>query len=369
MAVAGTRPNYVKLAPLVRAAAAVGRTLHWIDAGQHTDASLHADMIRDLGLPPADASVVSPPPGPERADAIDLLLRPHLAALRPSVVLVLGDVDATLGAARAAHRLDLPIAHVEAGLRCGDETMPEELNRIAVDALSDRYYTTEPSGARHLAAEGLEPERYAYEAGNVMADAVLVAAASLATSGRIPGEEPPPRPILATLHRQANVDDPARLAAHVDALATIAATRGRVLWPVHPRTAARLGPQVGLAARGIEATPPVAYRAFLQLLWDARAVITDSGGVQVEAALLSTPCVVARGATEHELSLTHGGAVLAGEDPAALPEALDRALAAGRDLPERPGAWDGRAAERIVADLAAGFDRPPRRAPGSPREP
>ena len=358
MAVAGTRPNYVKLAPLVRAARAAGRELLWIDAGQHTDDVMRAQIVEDAGLPPADVTVQAPPPGPDRIAELAALLQEPLDTLAPSVVLVLGDVDATAAAARAAWALDLPIAHVEAGLRSGDLSMPEERNRVEVDALSDRYYTTEPSGARHLAAEGLGPEAHAVEVGNVMADALVAMGPSLATSGRIPGEEPAPGHVLVTLHRQANVDDADRLEAFLRALTTVAADVGPIRWPVHPRTAARME---GLAAEGIDATEPVGYRAFLQLLHDARLVITDSGGVQVEAALLGVPCVVARDVTEHELSLSHGGAVLAGADPAGLPDAVQRALAAAGERAEAPMAWDGHAAERIVADLAAGWPRPPRR--------
>lgn len=365
MAVAGTRPNYVKLAPLVRAARDAGREILWIDAGQHTDEAMRARIIEDAGLSPASVRIEAPPSGPDRTAKLAAMLEAPLRAMVPSVVLVLGDVDATVAAAQAAWALDLPMAHVEAGLRCGDLTMPEERNRILVDALSDRYYTTEPSAHGHLSVEGLEPDACALEVGNVMADALLALAPRLATSGRIPGEAAPPAPILVTLHRQVNVDDPDRLAAYIEALSVIAAERP-VHWPVHPRTAARLGSLEGLARRGIVAEAPLGYLSFLQRLHDAAAVITDSGGVQVEAALLGIPCVVARDVTEHALSLTHGGAVLAGRDPAALPAALSEALVARAGTPEMPAGWDGRAAQRIVADLAAGFDRPERRR--SPRE-
>ncbi|MDF1703063.1 MAG: UDP-N-acetylglucosamine 2-epimerase, partial [Planctomycetota bacterium] len=364
VAVAGTRPNYVKLAPLVRAARRVGHELFWIDAGQHTDHAMQERIRLDAGLPEARVSIQAPPPGPERIEGLAATLEVALRELAPSVVLVVGDVDATAAAALAAWRLDLPLAHVEAGLRCGVASMPEERNRVLVDALSDRYYTTEPSAHRHLASEGLGPDRYAVEVGNVMADALLHLEPSLASAG--PEADVPADYVLATLHRQANVDDPARLGAYVRALGAIAREHGSVVWPVHPRTAARLDPALDLRALGITARAPVGYRAFLGLLAGASAVVTDSGGVQVEAALLGTPCVVARGVTEHELSLSHGGAVLAGEDPAALPaalpEALAQVLAAGTAAPERPVGWDGHAAARIVADLARGFARPPRRA-------
>ncbi len=365
MAVAGTRPNYVKLLPLVRAAARVGRRLHWIDAGQHTDHALHEGMLADLGLPAADITLPPPPPAASPPDAFAIRLAEPIRSLAPSVVLVLGDVDASAGAAAAAYPLDVRIAHVEAGLRCGDPSMPEEANREIIDWLSDRFYTTESSAHEHLRREGLDPDTHARLVGNVMADALRLMAPALDAFDPPEGSGDAPY-VLATLHRQANVDDPARLAAYVDALEAVATGR-RVLFPVHPRTARGLPSAEHLRARGIHGIhvmPPVSYRPFLATLRRATAVVTDSGGIQVEAALLGIPCVIARDRTEHELSLSHGGAVLAGEDPAALPAALDRALGLRGGLPARPEAWDGHAADRIVEDLVRGF---PRRArPGRP---
>ncbi len=360
LAVAGTRPNYVKLAPLVRAAQARGSDLVWIDTGQHTDPRLRDATLADVGLPAARVTLTAPVPGPDRIEHMAAALGVVLEAHAPSVVIVLGDVDSTAAAALAAWRLDLPLVHVEAGLRSQDASMPEERNRILADALSDRHYLTEPGAAVHLEAEGVESERLVV-AGNVMADALAFARPRVRAVQRPEGLTDAGY-VVATLHRQGTVDDPRRLAQWVEALGRIAADRP-VLLPVHPRTEARLGGAEALAAAGIRALKPQPYLAFLALVSRAAAVITDSGGLPLEAALLGVPCVIARDRLEHELVLSHGGAVLAGEDPSRLAEALRAAEDRGGSLPARPFAWDGRAAERIVADLRTGFPRACRRVP------
>ncbi len=362
IAIAGARPNYVKLAPLVRAAARAGRRLDWIDTGQHTAAALTSTMMRDLGLPRPVTRLVAPAAGTRRIAALATSIGTELEKRGPSLVVVVGDVDSTLAGALAAWRLDLPLVHVEAGLRAYEPDMPEECNRILVDALSDRLYLSEPQAVDNLRREGVSLARIR-KPGNVMADALLQhrerIEAAAAQHARAQGPEPF---LVATLHRQANVDDPRRLAAYVNALERIGRERP-VLFPVHPRTRARLSEAGADPARwrgGLRALDPLGYLAFLGLVSAASGVITDSGGLQVEAALLGVPCVTARRRTEHQLTLTHASNVIAGTDPRRLPSAVHRALAQGAPPMQRPRAWDGRAAERMVAAWRTGFDRPPR---------
>ncbi len=361
VAVAGTRPNYVKLAPLLRAARSVGRRMLWIDTGQHRSAALSTGLLgaRALGRP--GVRLRAPGPGAGRIPKLATMLEAPLAQLRPSLVAVLGDVDSTLAAALAAWRLDLPLVHVEAGLRSYERGMPEERNRVWTDALSDRLYLTEGEALENLEAEGIARSRSRVP-GNVMADALHQAMPAIVRETPAGGDY-----VLATFHRQAAVDDPRRLAALMDALRRCAAVRP-VWFPVHPRTRARLRAG-GLLPRGraggVRLLPPQPYVPFLGLVRGAGAVLTDSGGLQVEAALLDTPCVTLRRRTEHRITERRGGNEVVGTDPRRLRAALRRALERPSAEGARPKALDGQAAERIVADWDAGFRRP-RRLPGLP---
>jgi UDP-N-acetylglucosamine 2-epimerase (non-hydrolysing) len=361
VAVVGTRPNYVKVAPLIRAAARRGRELLWIDTGQHTDAALTRLMARDLGVPPPLARVRGRARSQGRIAHLSERLAAHYRRVAPSLVVALGDVDSTLAAGLAAWRLDLPLVHVEAGLRSYEREMPEERNRVCVDHISDRLYLTEASARENLRAEGIPRARQRLP-GNVMADALREARPLIeAAAARI--EDLPTEAFgVVTLHRQANVDDPRRLQAYVDSFCRLA--RERPLWfPVHPRTEARLaalGERDRLEAAGVRLLAPLPYLAFLGLVSRAAVVVTDSGGLQVEAALLGTPCVTARRRTEHPLTLSHGGNVLAGSDPRRLAAAVRRAWGSAAFPTRRPRAWDGHAADRIVEDWCKGFERPGR---------
>lgn len=357
IAVAGARPNYVKLGPLVRAARAAGRRLAWVDTGQHRAAAMSAAMARDLALPAPVARLPRVRAGAGRVGRMATVLERVLAPRRPALVVALGDVDSTVAAALAAWRLDLPLAHVEAGLRSGERDLPEERNRRLVDALSDRLYVPEPGARVHLAGEGV-PARSVRSPGNVMADALRWARPEIRARQERARARLPEGYVVVTLHRQANVDDPRRLAGWMRALGTVARERP-VVFPVHPRTRRRLGRRPPPA--GLRLTAPRPWLDFLALVAGAAAVVTDSGGLQVEAALLGVPCVTARERTEHTLTLRCGGNRLAGADPRRLPRILARALAAGPPGGALPRAWGGRAAERIVADWQAGFLRPARR--------
>lgn len=345
LAVVGARPNFVKLAPLIRAARAARQRLAWVHTGQHRATAMSAAMIRDLGLPAPVASLRTGAPGPRRLANLTRRVEGVLVERRPDAVIVVGDVDSSRAAARAASALRIPLAHVEAGLRSFDARMPEERNRIAIDARSDFLYVSERVGRENLAAEGIRGRRVAV-CGNVMADALRSVRDRLAPQ-RTGGAY-----VVATLHRQANVDDVRMLERWLDALRRVARDIPVVL-PMHPRTRRRLA-DAGVSVDGIEVVAPLPYLAFLGLVAHADAVLTDSGGLQVEAALLRVPCLTLRRSTEHQLTLEVGANRLV-SDPRRLPRALDAALGAGPWRGRRPRVWDGRAAERIVAHLRAGL--------------
>ncbi len=360
IAVAGTRPNYVKLAPLVRAAKAAGRKLQWIDTGQHTARALSRDMAADLKLPAPVVRLRAP--RTQRVPRLAERIGAELEARRPSLVVVVGDVDSTLAAALAAYRLDLPLAHVEAGLRSFERDMPEERNRVLVDHMSDRLYLSEPMAEENLRREGVARARIR-KPGNVMADALHLFRPQIDRAAERWRKRTWGAPyVVATLHRQANVDDPRRLSAYAERLAAYAGGMP-VVFPVHPRTRKRLaalGLLPALKRDGVRVGPPRPYLDFLGLVSESAFVITDSGGLQVEAALLGVPCVTARRRTEHQLTVAYGGNVVAGTDPRRLSGAVNRVLARNPADFRRPRAWDGRAAERIVADWVRGFARPRR---------
>lgn len=360
VAVVGARPNFVKLAPLVRAAAAAGGALPWIDAGQHVDPALTRRLWDELELPPPRARAPHEPPGRGRAARMAARLLPLLADARPSLVVVVGDVDAAVGGALAARRLGVPLAHVEAGLRCGDRRLPEERNRVRIDRLGAHLHVPEPAAAGLLAREGVARGRI-HRAGNVLADAVAWARPRL----RLP-QAPWARRFaalgggLVTLHRGANVDDPARLARFAAALAAL----GRELplvFPVHPRTARTLGAAArrSLARAGVTLTAPLGPLELLGLLAVARLAVTDSGGLPVEASLLGVSCLTLRPRYEHTLTLSHGTNAVIGADPRRVLPAARAALASPRAPRALPAAWDGRAAVRIVARWQAARARGP----------
>jgi UDP-N-acetylglucosamine 2-epimerase (non-hydrolysing) len=349
LAVAGARPNFVKLAPLVAAARDAGIALPWVHTGQHRDPEMAGDLVAALGLPaPVGNLGAAEGPPARQAAAVVSGLAAVLERRRPSALVVVGDVTSTLAAAVAGVLAGVPVAHVEAGLRSFDRAMPEERNRALVDHASDVLYASEPAAVGNLRREGVSRDRVVL-VGNVMADALR--ASMPAAGARAPREG---GFVLATLHRAANVDDRARLSAWVDALVAVARERP-VAFPVHPRTRARLA-RFRLAGRlargGVEVRPPLGRLDFLGHLAVAGAVATDSGGVSLEASILGVPCLVLRATTEQPLTLSRGTCALVGEDPRALPRALARALVRRPRARPLPAVWDGRAAARIVSDLA-----------------
>ena len=351
--IVGARPNLPKVAALRRAAIAhPGVRPIVVHTGQHTRPALSDALARDLGMPAADVTL---PPvdgaGVQRLARIIGHYDQLLERARPDVVVVVGDVDSTLACALAAARRGIAVAHVEAGLRCADLHMPEEQNRRLVDRLADRLYTHSPEATAALRSEGAPASRI-LEVGNVMIDTLIA---------QRPHAHPPqgdvPPGVLAepfgvvTLHRPGLIERPDLLRRMMGSLESIA-QRLPLIFPVHPRTAARLEALGCRAGPPLWRTGPLLYREFLWLTDHARLVITDSGGVQEECAFLGRPCLTVRPDTERPVTVRLGTNRVVGRDPAALLTAarttLDRA--ADRVDVSIPG-WDGRAAERILDDL------------------
>jgi UDP-N-acetylglucosamine 2-epimerase (non-hydrolysing) len=349
LAVAGARPNFMKIAPLLHELERRGCfEVFLVHTGQHYDAAMSDGFFRDLGIrePDANLGVGSASHAVQTAEVM-ARIEPLLVAQRPDAVVVVGDVNSTLAATVAAVKLGIPVAHVEAGLRSFDRAMPEEINRLLTDAVSSWLFVSEPSGERHLLAEGADPARIHF-VGNVMIDTLLAQlerARGLDTLARL-GLEPREYAVL-TLHRPSNVDDPGRLGALFDVLEEID-RRLPVVFPVHPRTAETIRTKLGGRVLRLRTTAPLGYLDFLRLMADARLVLTDSGGIQEETTVLNVPCLTLRSNTERPVTVEQGTNRIVGSDPDVIRSEVEKILE-GEDRSGRvPVLWDGRAAARIV---------------------
>jgi UDP-N-acetylglucosamine 2-epimerase (non-hydrolysing) len=351
--VVGTRPEIVKMAPIVRACQARGVPFSLLHTGQHYSFEMDGVFFRELGLPAPDVNLeVGSGTQVYQVAAVLSGMDRVLADLRPDVVLVEGDTNSVLAAAIAAHRGGRAVGHVEAGLRSYDRAMPEELNRILTDHLADHLFAPTEVSRGILLGEGVAAERV-HVTGNTVVDEVERQRARAARPGLTEefGVEPG-RFALATLHRAENVDHDERLRGCLRGLTDVArALELPVLAALHPRTQARLAALGGDWTQGLRVLPPLGYLDFLGLHAAAALMLTDSGGLQEEACCLRVPCVTLRDNTERPESVTAGANVLAGADPG-------RIVAAARDMRGRPRDWanpfgDGHAGERIV-DLLTG---------------
>lgn len=362
--VVGARPNFMKVAPIMRAMSErpdrFQQTL--VHTGQHYDKSMSQVFFDDLGLPLPDVNL-EVGGGSHAAQTAQVMMRiePVLLEQKPDWVIVVGDVNSTVAAALVSSKLGIRVAHVEAGLRSFDRTMPEEMNRIVTDHLSDILFTTEESGSSNLRREGIVDEKVHF-VGNVMIDSLirLLPKAKerpiLRELGLAGDGKPPLRYVLATLHRPGNVDDPGKLAEILAALSDIG-REAPVIMPVHPRTRQRMSEGgTALSPARVRLLDPLGYLDFLALTADASLVITDSGGVQEETTYLGVPCLTARPNTERPITITHGTNRLVSSTREALVGAALDALGKATDGSRKaspPALWDGAAARRIADVLAA----------------
>jgi UDP-N-acetylglucosamine 2-epimerase (non-hydrolysing) len=346
--VAGARPNFMKVKPVLDAVEQRGGATVLVHTGQHYDASMSDVFFDELGIRPPDHDLgVGSGTHAEQTARVMLAFEPLLAEVRPDVVVVVGDVNSTIACALVAAKAGVAVAHVEAGLRSRDWTMPEEVNRVLTDRLSTYLLAPSPDAVDNLRAEG-EPDGEIHLVGNVMVDTLLAnverarARPVLERLGVAPGGYG-----LVTLHRPATVDDPSVLVPLVGALGELSAACPLV-FPAHPRTLPHLD---GLHLPGtLIVTEPLGYLDFIALEASARLVLTDSGGVQEETTVLGVPCLTLRDNTERPITIWEGTNRLVGRVPAAVVAAAHDVLAGGVEA-RRPALWDGRAGARIAAVL------------------
>ncbi len=358
--VVGARPNFMKMAPILEALRAHPSIRPYlVHTGQHYDEGMSRVFFEELGLPAPDRDLEVGSDNHARQTARILAAFDALLDERPSrLVVVVGDVNSTLACSLVAVKRGIPVAHVEAGLRSRDRSMPEEINRLVTDAVSQLLFATSPDAVDNLLAEGVERGRI-HLVGNPMIDTLHRHAAAARARGAERRYGLPRRGYaLVTLHRPGNVDEPESLRAILEALNALAG-RLRVLFPVHPRTRERIG-RIGFApAPGLALTDPRGYLDFLGLMDAARLVVTDSGGIQEETTSLGVPCLTLRPNTERPITLTQGTNRLLGADPGAILPAAERILAGDVPRAGPPALWDGRAGERIAAVLAEFLEASP----------
>lgn len=356
--VVGARPNFMKMAPILRAFAEVPEVrTTLIHTGQHYDEALSQVFFRQLGMPKPDIDL-GVGSGSQAVQTARVLERFEAALLagpdgggRYGRVIVVGDVNSTLAATLAAVKLNIPVAHVEAGLRSFDRTMPEEINRLMTDAVSDLLLVSEPSGVENLMREGHSTDRV-HLVGNVMIDTLRDALPRLDSDAVLQqcGVESG-RYGVVTLHRPANVDSPETLRQILHVLAE-ASQRLPLLFPVHPRTKGRID-EFGLAELlsrhpDLRVMEPQGYLEFLALTSNARVIVTDSGGLQEESTALGIPCLTMRPNTERPITVAEGTSTLIGSDAELLRQHFEQVLDGTYQLGRCPEIWDGNSAKRIA---------------------
>jgi UDP-N-acetylglucosamine 2-epimerase (non-hydrolysing) len=363
LCVIGARPNYMKMAPLMRAFAAEPRMPRTVlvHTGQHYDYALNEKLFIDLNMPAPDVNL-DVGSGTHAVQTAEVMKRfePLIDQYSPSCIVVVGDVNSTLACSLVAAKREVGVVHVEAGLRSYDRSMPEEINRVLTDQIADVLYTTERSALGNLVREGVDPARVHF-VGNLMIDSLHAArpkavapAATLAAAGQ-PAALVNGHFGVVTLHRPSNVDTPDVLGALLEALLQIS-ERLPLVWPMHPRTRAsieRFGFADFLRAHSLACLPPQGYLEMVGLMSRATVVLTDSGGMQEETTALGVPCLTLRENTERPITVEQGTNTLVGHDVAALFAAVDAILAGGGKRGRQPELWDGRTGSRIATHLAS----------------
>jgi UDP-N-acetylglucosamine 2-epimerase (non-hydrolysing) len=348
--VVGARPNFMKAAPVVRALAAnsnVEQTI--VHTGQHYDANMSDVFFRELEIPAPDLNLqVGSSSHAQQTACIMSRLEPAVLERKPDIVVVYGDVNSTVAAAMVCAKLLVPVAHVEAGLRSGDRSMPEEINRLLTDQISDFLFTPSMDGNENLAREGVTSEKV-YFVGNVMIDTLV---RLLPKARALIHDDLPERYALVTMHRPANVDDEHFMCDLLKTLDELGMELP-VLFPIHPRTRQRIT-DFGLQPHcngSLRLMQPQSYLQFLALQTNASVVITDSGGIQEETTFLGVPCLTLRPNTERPVTVTVGTNVLVGRDMARLRGEFENIARGVSRAVKVPMLWDGHASERIAAVL------------------
>jgi UDP-N-acetylglucosamine 2-epimerase (non-hydrolysing) len=363
--VVGTRPNFVKAAPVIRALGDIERVeQRVIHTGQHYDPAMSDNIMRDVGMrqPDANLGIGSGSHAAQTAAAL-VALEKDFIEHPPEMVFVYGDVNSTLAGALAASKMNIPIAHVEAGLRSFDREMPEEINRIVVDSVSDLLFVTSEDATENLAREGV-PDDKIFFVGNTMIDSIAFAEEKWLSSP-IREELGIDRPFgFVTLHRPSNVDNPERLGALVQELQELSQSL-HIIFPVHPRTRPKFESAGLFSSKNLTLVEPVSYIDSIRLISEAALVITDSGGVQEESTYLGTPCLTPRASTERPITLSRGTNRLVRLDEIAH-VALEVLGGEGR-WGEPIRLWDGHAASRVVEVFQRLFVAQPTELPGDHR--
>ena len=353
--VVGARPNFIKIASILRACEKtdVIQSL-LVHTGQHYSGNMNEAFFEELEIPAPDINLeVGSGSHAEQTAEIMRRFEPVLLEHKPDVILVVGDVNSTVACALVAAKLNIKIIHVEAGLRSFDRTMPEEINRILTDTMSDILFVTEPSGLTNLEREGIDGDKVHF-VGNVMID-TLEAHKEKASCSRIVDQLglKEREYVVVTLHRPSNVDNAGSFAATLDALVQVQ-KEFKVVFPMHPRTRTSLR-STGMMEKlesmaNLLVTEPLGYLDFLKLVSHARLVMTDSGGIQEETTILGIPCLTIRKNTERPITITEGTNILAGTDTEGILRAYRKSF--DKKTPSaRPELWDGKASERIVRVL------------------
>ncbi len=361
LCIVGARPNFMKIAPIMRAMSsdAMQMPVKLVHTGQHYDRQMNSQYFDSLGIPNPDINLdVGSASHAVQTAEIMRRFEPVLDAERPSAVLVVGDVNSTVACALVAAKKGVPVIHVEAGLRSFDRAMPEEINRVVTDQLSDLLFITEKSAKENLLREGISASRIHF-VGNVMIDTLrfnlehsVPVATTFAQHGVVRDPTPAGYAVL-TLHRPSNVDDPATLRGLLETIVKVS-ERIPVVFAVHPRTRTRIE-QGGLGAimdlRSVIVLPPLGYLEMLGLMRTAKLVLTDSGGIQEETTALGVPCITLRENTERPITADEGTNTIVGLDPDRILRVVDEILRTGGKAGRIPELWDGKSSERIVAVL------------------
>lgn len=358
LCVVGARPNFMKIAPIMAAFASQPIAARLVHTGQHYDPAMSDSFFEQLGIPRPHVNLeVGSASHAVQTAEIMRAFEPVLDAEKPRAVLVVGDVNSTIACALVAAKKGIKVIHVEAGLRSWDRAMPEEINRVLTDQISDLLFTTERAALDNLRREGVDPARVHF-VGNVMIDTLLSHLDRAVPAARTLGNVPARGYAVVTLHRPSNVDDPEIFRALLQTLGQVA-ERLEVVFPIHPRTRAtaeRFGFAGLLERPGMRLLPPQGYLEMLGLTRDATVVLTDSGGLQEETTALGVPCVTLRDNTERPITLSEGTNTLTGPVPESILQCVTDILATGGKRGRVPEYWDGKAAERIAVTLRGWLD-------------